>query len=203
MSRYSSHDEYLDAASRVLKNRLGVTEQAALDAAEAEIVSARSLELVEQPIAGRFDLAHLKAIHRHLFGDVYEWAGQLRTVDIGKGASRFAHHAYIESAATPIFKRLAQENYLSGMDATAFSERVSYYLGELNALHPFRDGNGRALREWVSQLAQKNGYRIAWENTTQAQMVDASIRSFSGDTSVLSALIRQNLQPLSFDQDQG
>ncbi len=95
-------------------------------------------ELALHPIAGNFDLAHLQAIHKHLFGDVYEWAGELRTVDIAKGHSYFAHYAYLESSATPIFAQLTKEHFLAGLDVTAFSERAAYYLGEMNALHPFR-----------------------------------------------------------------
>lgn len=94
MSRYSSHDPYLDPASGVLKNRFGITDEATLEATEAALVALRSYELAQQSLAGGFDLAHLQAIHRYLFGDVYEWAGQLRTIDIAKGGNAFAHHAF-------------------------------------------------------------------------------------------------------------
>jgi cell filamentation protein len=138
----------------------------------------------------------LEAIHRHLFGDVYEWAGQLRTIDISKGGHLFAHHAHIASAAAPIFNQLAEEKHLAGLDATAFSGRAAHYLGELNALHPFREGNGRAQREFVSHLAAAAGYYIAWEKIKQPDMLRASIQSFAGDTSKLAALIRENLHTL-------
>jgi cell filamentation protein len=72
------------------------------------LVAARSRELAQTPLHGRFDLAHLQAIHRYLFGDVYEWAGQLRTVDISKGDTLFAHHSHIVTAATLIFDQLAK-----------------------------------------------------------------------------------------------
>ena len=87
---------------------------------------------------------------------MYEWAGQLRTIDISKGANRFAHYAHIHNAAAPIFLQLAKENHLAGLDTAAFSNCAAYYLGELNALHPFREGNGRALREFISHLAHAN-----------------------------------------------
>lgn len=127
---------------------------------------------------------------------MYEWAGELRTVEISKGGHLFAHHAHISSAAAPIFKRLAEEKHLAGLDPTTFSDRAAYYLGELNALHPFREGNGRAQREFVSHLAQATGYYVAWENVKQPDMLQASIESFNGDTSKLAALIRDNLQGL-------
>ncbi|MDQ6705329.1 MAG: Fic family protein [Acidobacteriota bacterium] len=194
--RYSSDDHYLDLASGILKNRFGITDAATLEQAEAALVATRSYELSQTPLEGRFDLAHLQAIHRHLFNDVYEWAGQLRTIDIGKGGHLFAHHAHIGSAAAPIFKQLAEEKHLAGLDPAAFSDRAAHYLGELNALHPFRDGNGRAQREFVSHLAHATGYYVAWENVKQPAMLQASIASFRGDTSKLAAIIREILLPL-------
>jgi cell filamentation protein len=177
----------------VLKNRLGITDAATLETTEAQFVAQRSHELVQDPLPGAFDLPHLQAIHRHLFGDLYEWAGHLRTVDLTKDTSRFAHHAFIERAAAPIFRELAQENYLRGLEPAAFSERAAHYLAELNALHPFREGNGRANREFLSQLARDTHYAIAWEQITQADMLDASRRSFSGDLAPLTTLIQHHL----------
>jgi cell filamentation protein len=196
MSRYSSHDPYIDPASGVLKNRLGITDATTLEQAEAALVATRSYELSQTPIKGRFDLTHLQAIHRHLFGDLYEWAGQLRTVDMSKGGHLFAHHAHIDRAAAPIFKQLAEEKHLTGLDPASFSTRAAHYFGELNALHPFREGNGRAQREFVSHLAQAAGYYLAWENVKAPDLLQASIESTQGETSKLSELIRENLNAL-------
>ncbi|MBV8775026.1 MAG: Fic family protein, partial [Deltaproteobacteria bacterium] len=138
-----------------------------------------------------------QAIHRYLFQDVYPWAGELRTIDISKGGHRFAHHTHILNAAAPLFQRLAEEKDLAGLDAAAFSERAAHYLGEVNALHPFREGNGRAQREFISQLARANGYSIAWRNVNPQDMLQASIASFKGDTSPLAAILRENISPLS------
>lgn len=192
----STYDDYIDAATGVLKNRLGITAESVLEEAEATFASVRSYELAENPLPGSFDLAHLQALHHYLFQDVYDWAGQLRTIDITKGGNRFANFAYIESAARPIFKTLADEDYLAGLGAEKFSERAAHYLGEINALHPFREGNGRAQREFISQLAYKNGYFLDWKNITQADMVQASIESFKGDCSKFAAYIRENLRKL-------
>jgi cell filamentation protein len=193
MARYSDSDPYLDPATGVLKNRLGIAAEAALEQTEASFVATRSYELSQTPLKGAFDLAHLQAIHRYLFGDLYEWAGQLRTVDISKGGNCFAHHLRIEGAAALIFRQLARENYLAGLGPVAFSNRAAHYLGELNALHPFREGNGRAQREFISHLGQANGCYIAWENVSQADMLTAAIQSFDGDASKLAALIRASL----------
>ncbi len=196
MPRYSDNDPYLDAATGVLKNRLNIADEATLEEAETDLVATRSYELSQRPLKGRFDLAHLQAIHRYLFGDVYEWAGHLRTMDISKGGNRFAHHAHIEGAAVAIFTQLAKEKHLTGLGPTDFSARAAYYLGELNALHPFREGNGRTQREFLSHLAHVNGYYIAWENICQPDMLAAAIQSFHGDTSNLAALIHTNLSTL-------
>jgi fido (protein-threonine AMPylation protein) len=193
MSRYSDSDPYLDPATGVLKNRFDIADRATLEQAEADLVAVRSYELSQAPLSGGFDLAHPQAIHRYLFGDVYEWAGQLRTIDIGKGGHRFAHHAYIASAATPIFQQLAKENHLAGLDAAAFGDRAAHYLGELNALHPFREGNGRAQREFISHLARATGYYVARENIGQSDMLAAAIESFNGDGRKLAVVIRENL----------
>jgi fido (protein-threonine AMPylation protein) len=114
MSRYSDSDRYLGPATGVLKNRLDIGDEATLEQTEAAFVATRSYELSQTPLKGRFDLAHLQAIQRYLFGDVYGWAGQLRTIDIGKGSNRFAHYAHIESAAASIFQQLAKENSSPG-----------------------------------------------------------------------------------------
>jgi cell filamentation protein len=195
MPKYANLDHYLDPDTGILKNKLGIRDAATLETAEADYVAARSYELAQTPLPGSFDLARLQALHRHLFGDVYEWAGALRDVDISKGQSYFAHYRYIEAAAGPLFEQLAKENYLAGLDEAVFSERVAYFLGELNALHPFRDGNGRAQREFIGLLARKNGYFIAWMDITQETMAEASAAAFRGDTSLLRDLIRAHLSP--------
>lgn len=119
MAKHSGNDPYTDPASGVLRNRLGITDAALLEATEADFVAERSREL-SQPIAGGFDLAHLQAIHRYLFGDVYQWAGELRTIDIGKRGHLFAHYPHIQSAAVAIFRQLAQEKHLAGLGPEAF-----------------------------------------------------------------------------------
>jgi cell filamentation protein len=195
MSRYSGLDRYFDSETGVLKNLLGIKDAAKLEQAEAALVATRSYELSSRTLLkGGFDLAHLQAIHRHLFGDVYEWAGQLRDVDISKGGHLFAHHTHIASAAATIFRQLSDEKHLIGLDHAAFSHRAAHYLGELNALHPFREGNGRTQREFMSHLAQATGYYIAWEDMKQSDLLQSSIESFKGDTLKLAELIRACLR---------
>ena len=100
-------------------------------------------------------------------------------------------------AAGLIFAKLAEENYLQGLDAAEFSTRAAYYLGEINALHPFREGNGRTQREFITQLAYNNGYLIDWTNIREDDMIQASIESFHRrDNAKFAAFIRDNLRKL-------
>jgi cell filamentation protein len=112
--------------------------------------------LHESPVTPTYDLHHLREIHRRIFGDIYDWAGQIRTVAIAKGAT-FCLPQYIESSAAVIFDDLRDENYLRGLDRDAFTGRLAHYLGEVNALHPFREGNGRAQRAFFGQLTLDAG----------------------------------------------
>ncbi len=161
----------------VLRNKLGITDGSLLAQAEASYTLIRLSELASQPIAGNLDLAHLQAIHRYIFQDVYDWAGQIRLVDIQKGSSYFAHYSYIISQATALFTRLAQEHYLRGLPPDAFTQRAAYYLGEINVLHPFREGNGRTQRVFFSELARQAGYALDWTQISAQQMINASILS--------------------------
>lgn len=198
MTKYEGQDHYLDPETGVLKNKLGIKNEEGLQQAEASFVAWRSFQLHENPLAGRFDLEHFKAIHKVLFGDIYDWAGEIRDIDLSKGNSYFANHVHIVRAATPVFENLRAETHLKGLDVENFSVRAAYYLGELNALHPFREGNGRAQREFINHLAYENGYTIEWTNISQEDMLQASIVSFhQGDTTKFAALIRENLTLLS------
>lgn len=200
MTKPTVNDPYIDPNTGVLKNRLGIADTETLKRTESDIAATKSYELLQNPIKGRFDLEHLQAIHRHLFGEVYEWAGELRTIDIHKGGDLFAHHGRLTSAAASISKSLAQEKHLAGLDAEKFSGRAGYYLGELNALHPFREGNGRTQRAFIRHLAHANGYHLAWEKVKSAEMRDASIAAFHHGPEQLAALIRNHLKPLEQQQ---
>jgi cell filamentation protein len=198
MSKYSNNDHYTDPRTGILKNLLGIAKEAELEKAEATFASIRSYELAQNPIEGKFDLEHLKAIHRYMFKDLYAWAGQCRDIDIAKGDNFFAHHVHIEAAGKALFDKLAKEKHLAGLSKADFCERAAFYLGEINALHPFREGNGRAQREFISHLAYKNGYYIEWKNLDEATMVQASIASFKhGDHSKLAAYIRANISEMN------
>ena len=126
MSRYDAADTYFYPGTGVLRNKAEITTAEDLDTYEGELSTLRSIEILENPIAGQFDLAHLQRIHLALLQDVYDWAGKIRTVDISRGNSRFANVRFIESAANNIFNKLARENWLKGLDADALSKRLAH-----------------------------------------------------------------------------
>jgi cell filamentation protein len=185
-------DPYRDPVTGVLYNKLGLRSAAALESAEREITHAALILLEESPVSPSCDLPHLREIHRRIFGDIYEWAGQIRTVTIAKGAT-FCLPQYIDSSAAAIFHALHDEDCLRGLRRDAFVERLAYYLGEVNALHPFREGNGRAQRAFFGQLARDAGFTLAWQHLDPIRNVDASAAIMRGDPEpmreMLSALV--------------
>ena len=159
---------------------------------EADLTTLRIAELIGKPQQGAFDRDHLRAVHRHIFQDLYAWAGELRTVDIRKETSFFfARPQFIAGALDDTFAALARERYLAGQDLDAFVARAAYYLGEINAIYPFREGNGRVQREFIRELGQKRGFVIAWSQAWPEDIVETSAASFSGDPRPLADLLRR------------
>lgn len=200
MSRYDAVDDYVYPGTTVLRNKADIQDQAALDAFEADATAVRMLELLEQPVTGMFDFAHLCAMHRHLFQDVYEWAGEIRTVDISRGTSRFANASLIESYLGGALRNLAVESWLRGLPPDAFVARLAHYMGEINATHPFREGNGRTQRVFCALLAEQAGYFIDFESVDQAQMYRVMIASFNGDAKPLEGLLLNITSIVSEDE---
>ena len=189
MSRYDADDVYCIPGTAVLKNKSGITNQGLLDEYEADFTAIRILELAHTPVEGRFDLAHLCKIHAYLFQDVYEWAGEIRSVDVIRGGSRFCNVRQIQSYSNTVFNALAAENYLNSLEPTAFASRLAHYLSEINAIHPFREGNGRVQRIFISQLAKQAGYTLDYSTLGQEEVYPVMQASFLGNAQPLAELI--------------
>jgi cell filamentation protein len=158
---------------------------------EARRTHRRIAELIDSPVPGDFDIKHLKAIHRHIFQDVYEWAGEFRTVNISKGGHLFGLAAFLEPALRQVVEKLAAERWLAGAGASTFAGRATYFMGELNAAPPFREGNGRTQREFIRHLGLKASHYIDWTLTTPEEMTGASrVSHLSGDSSLFVTLLR-------------
>jgi cell filamentation protein len=185
-----STDPYLYPGTDVLKNLRGIRDSNILTQFEAESTTRRIVQLIESPVKCQFDAVCLRAIHKHIFQDVYSWAGQFRTVNISKGGHPFAAAAFIEPALDAVLRKLSEENYMRKTNPPSFARRAGFFLGEINAVHPFREGNGRTQREFIRELGLRAGLSIDWSRITQDKMMVASRESFrSGDCSGLAALI--------------
>jgi len=189
MSRYDADDVYCIPGTAVLKNKAGITDQDQLDEYEGDFTAIRLLELTQNPVEGSFDLAHLCKIHQYLFQDVYEWAGEVRTVDIIRGDSRFCNVRHIQSYSNTVFSALAAEKYLVNLEPKVFANRLAHYLSEINAIHPFREGNGRVQRLFISQLAKQTGYSLDYSALDQAELYPVMQESFLGNVKPLADLI--------------
>ena len=187
----AARDPYCYPGTTVLINRLDLRDQAKLDAFEAEV----SAERAAQPLpAGRMSYAHYRAIHRHLFQDVYDWAGKIRTVRISKGGSAFCYPEYINAEMRRIFSRLAAEKYFRGLDARGFAKHAAHFMTGLNAIHPFREGNGRTQLSFLVELAERAGYPIPLDDLDATAMLNAFVASFAGDERPLRDLIESAIR---------
>lgn len=189
MNRYRSQSVYCYTGTDVLINKFDEKDPEKLDNLETTFTTRRIYQLYENPIYGSFGLKHLQKIHRFIFQDVYSFAGVFRDEQIEKGTTTFAHPLHINSYGTDVFKQLKNEKFLKEIDKEKFSERTSYFLGEVNILHPFREGNGRVQREFFRLLAMKNGYELDWSKIGQEDMLKASIDSVSNSNAFKRILL--------------
>jgi cell filamentation protein len=189
-------DPYIDPQSGILRNKFGLTDQESLDRVEANAVSVRSILLQLNPLKGNFDSEHLKAIHSYLFRDVYEWAGQYRTIPLAKAdyaeggrVTKFTPPQLIEAELGKVFDELAKEHFLEGLPRRECARKLAALFSEINRIHPFREGNGRAQRQFVRQLAESLGYKLHFEVVSKERLVQASILSANGDVAMMVRLM--------------
>jgi cell filamentation protein len=136
-------DPYCYPGTSCLRNKLRIRDTEVLRQFEARIVSVREVEIARETLPGEYDLDHLRRFHKYLFRDVYAWAGDTRTVDIARSGPSFAHWRYVDDHVSSILDGLHRAGWLIGLKFDYFVERLAHYYGELNAAHPFREGNGR------------------------------------------------------------
>jgi cell filamentation protein len=184
-------DEYCYPGTTVLKNKLDLRDAEELAAFEAEVSDTRADEEIP---AGDLDFTHFKTIHRHLFQDVYDWAGEVRTVRISKDGSMFCYPENIESEATKLFTKLEQDNFLSDRTSKEFAQEAAHFLADLNAIHAFREGNGRTQLSFFLLLADQAGHPIDLDAFDPETFLDAIIASFKGDERPLTAVIEDLVQ---------
>lgn len=189
-------DPYVYPGTHVLRNRYGIHDAAELARRENDAATVRLFQLRLYPLPGSYDIEHLRTFHRHIFGDVYPWAGEIRTVAIAK-TDLFALPQHIESFLADALAKLAAEQHLRGLDRDRIVDRLAHYLAEINAAHPFREGNGRTQRAFIAQLGNQAGYRVAWERADATRNIDAFIAAMRGDNAPLRAMLHELVEPLS------
>jgi cell filamentation protein len=179
-------DPYSYRGTDVLKNRLGIRDPALLQAFELEMSALRA----DEPLpAGRFGAAHYRAIHRHLFQDVYSWAGRYRNVRTAKGGNWFCFPEHIAHQMTVLFGKLDAEAFNGGATFEDFAQGTADFLGDLNAIHPFREGNGRSQLSFLHLVALRAGHPLALARVNPRTLMPAMIASFDGNLAPLLAEI--------------
>lgn len=175
-------DPYAYKNTDVLKNKAGLRDGGLLEAFELEMTTLRA----DEPLpAGRYGAAHYRALHRHLFQDVYRWAGRYRTVRTAKGGNAFCFPEHIAPNMNQLFERLRAGPFTGGATFEEFAAAAADFLAELNAIHPFREGNGRVQLSFLHITAVRAGHPLDMGRVEQATMIPAMVASFHGDLALL------------------
>ncbi|APA53410.1 cell filamentation protein Fic [Campylobacter coli] len=209
----SEFDKFL-----IKTNKIGAKSLDELFRKERMITNKKALELGKNPIKGNFDYQHLKDIHKALFEDVYTWAGQDRMqMGLKEKFAKYAPNGAIinfvpgkelDKYSKIIFDELAKNNYLkNSKDLNHFAKNLAKFMGEINALHPFREGNGRTQRIFLNELAKNAGYKLDLNLISKHKMIHACVEASQLKPGRLEALIKDNLknfrQNLDLEQNKG
>ncbi len=179
----------------VLVNRLDIRDPVRLDEALNDYATAGWFAVRRQAVPERPDFGYLRRIHRELFGDVLDWAGQLReTNTTASGTSiAYARPEYIDESLRSLFGRLDREDYLRGLDAEPFAQRLAERWGELTAIHPFRDGNTRSQSIYFSALAHRAGHPVDWTRVEVSRLRELRLAAITGRDGPLGEYLRDRL----------
>lgn len=180
--------------SGILKNSLGITDTKTLHAVENDLVALNLPDLTQLSPDG--DIAHLQAIHRTLFKDIYPWAGQWRTVTFAKGDDFFLPAHRIPQALAQLFGSAQRDRFWQALAETAFHDAAADFFATLNYIHPFREGNGRTQREFLRSLYAQRGLRLSWDAVGDSAMIAAMQSARAGKMQTLSSLLALNSTPL-------
>ena len=186
-------DDYYEGTNCLI-NKFNIQNEEQLAKIEASITLAKTAELERNPISTTFDFEHYKQIHRYLFEDLYEWAGNVRTVDISKKGTNFTSSKNIETVAIACFDRLKNYNYFRNVDFEDFVENIVDFYCSTNMLHPFREGNGRTQRIFIAQLIRFCGYDINFSEIDTDELMVATIQSANGITDYLKEIFKAHIK---------
>jgi cell filamentation protein len=173
----------------VLKNKLNIRDLAILKKAEEEITVVKQMALYQNPIKGNFTKAHLMNIHKFIFGDIYPFAGKIRKEQISKADTMFYPPNLIDRELDKVFSKIKSEAMLKEKSEDKVFDNLAYVMAELNIIHPFREGNGRTIREFIRLMAKRCGYSLNWGNVDSDKLLNASILSVD-DYAVLINILK-------------
>lgn len=181
---FSKYDVYTTTQSiycypdmNVLKNKLNIKDNDVLKTAEEEITLIKQMELLKNPIRGNFTKTHLMNIHKFIFEDIYPFAGKIRREQISKGNTTFYPPNLINRELDKVFSKIKEYNMIREIDEDKIINNLAYVMAELNIIHPFREGNGRSIREFIRTMAKRIGYDLNWGNVNKEDLLEASIQS--------------------------
>ncbi|RDB32076.1 Fic family protein [Exiguobacterium sp. RIT594] len=167
----------------VLKNKFGEKDPRKLEILEKRSTIRGWIKLQNELIATpnlKLDASLIKKIHKNLFDDVYDWAGEYRTVNIVKGKTMFANALYVPAALEDLVTKLNRDITSKSITSNNVGEKLAYYYGELNMIHPFREGNGRTQRIFIEKVADKLGYSLQLEKVDSKKLLEVTIESVNG-----------------------
>lgn len=185
----TGQDPYCFDNTNVLINKLNITDDANLEQAEQDITLAtRELINFTPP---PYDFNHLKDIHRIIFSPIYQWAGEVRTIDISKDDTRFCNANRIEPEAAKIFANLDNQNYFVDLSKELLIKHLAILYDDINVLHPFREGNGRTQRVFFEHIMLNCGYGVDWLQVTKDEWLKANQRAYYGHHSLLEQIFER------------
>lgn len=177
-----------------LINKMDIRNEAELAVTESALTLANISLLEQEPIQGDFDFAHYKAIHKFLFEDLYDWAGEIRTVNLSKKGTPFVPPDEIEQVGNAIFAHLAEEDYFRQDDFDTLVEHITEFYCDTNLLHPFREGNGRTQRVFLTQLIRHAGYTIDFGSVDMDELMIATIYAANGVRDYVEQIFREAIK---------
>lgn len=193
---YEYSDKYCYKDTNILINKMGIKDKDILAEFESKYTSSTISEALVYPIGGDFSLDHLKKIHKHIFYDIYYWAGEIREVNISKGLT-FCPVNNIVPQFNILYKELVEDNFLMEIsDRSLIVERLSYYFGEVNLIHPFREGNGRTQRLYITYLSELAGYNLDTSNISSREMIEACYEAAKLNYKKMEELIDRSLSEI-------
>ncbi|BEM68503.1 cell division protein Fic [Serratia marcescens] len=190
MDKYdASNDHYCYRDTVTLKNKLDIRDMEELEKAERDItvITAQRIVFSRPP----YDLEYMQNLHFQLFSELYEWAGELRSVDISKGDTRFCNTGRIIAEANKLLTKLENDNWLSNISKDEFCDKAAEYYCEFNMIHPFREGNGRVQRVLFDHLSLAAGYDLDWGDIDQNEWIQANIEGFYVNYGPMSEIFRR------------